>query len=111
MNESYAPNQWEIWHARFNFDGSGYKFRPVLVISVQDEMLVIMISSSENKLALEHDYKIIDWQEAGLVKPSIARVDRIAAVPLDYVGTAGRIGKITSRDQNNLIDIINKAYF
>ncbi len=31
---------WEIWHARFNFDDRGYKFRPVLVLAhTQDGLL------------------------------------------------------------------------
>ena len=35
-----APAPWEIWHARFNFDDRGYKFRPVLVRSrTQDGLL------------------------------------------------------------------------
>jgi len=35
-----APAPWEIWHARFNFDDRGYKFRPVLVLSrTQDGLL------------------------------------------------------------------------
>ena len=35
-----APAPWEIWHARFNFDDRGYKFRPVLVLArTQDGIL------------------------------------------------------------------------
>lgn len=35
-----APAPWEIWHARFNFDDRGYKFRPVLVLArTQDGFL------------------------------------------------------------------------
>ena len=35
-----APAPWEIWHARFNFDGHGYKFRPALVLArTQDGLL------------------------------------------------------------------------
>lgn len=35
-----APAPWEIWHARFNFDDRGYKFRPVLVLArTQDGLL------------------------------------------------------------------------
>ena len=110
MSDSQAPKEWEIWHARFNFEGSGYKFRPVLVVSVEEDMLVIMVTGTNNKLTLEHDYQIIDWKEAGLVKPSIARVDRLAAIPLDYIGTAGRIGSLTARDQNNLEEAIMETY-
>ena len=110
MSDSQAPKKWEIWHARFNFEGSGYKFRPVLVVSVEEDMLVIMVTGTNNKLTLEHDYQIIEWKEAGLVKPSIARVDRLAAIPLDYIGTAGRIGSLTARDQNNLEEAIMETY-
>ena len=35
-----APAPWEIWHARFNFDDRGYKFRPVFVLArTQDRLL------------------------------------------------------------------------
>ena len=110
MSDSQVPKKWEIWHACFSFEGSGYKFRPVLVVSVEEDMLVIMVTGTNNQLTLEHDYQIIDWKEAGLVKPSIARVDRLAAIPLDYIGTAGRIGGLSARDQTNLKEVIKDAY-
>ena len=45
-----APAPWEIWHARFNFDDRGYKFRPVLVLArTQDGLLAAMITSASNK--------------------------------------------------------------
>lgn len=35
-----APAAWEIWHARFNFDDHGYKFRPAPVLArTQDGLL------------------------------------------------------------------------
>ena len=41
-----APAPWEIWHARFNFDDRGYKFRPVLVLACAPEgLLAAMITS------------------------------------------------------------------
>ena len=50
------PSPWEIWHARFNFDRHGYKFRPVLVLSrTPSGLLAAMITSASNKLALPHD--------------------------------------------------------
>ena len=48
-----APAPWEIWHARFNFDDRGHKFRPVLVLACsQDGLLAAMITSASNKLSL-----------------------------------------------------------
>ena len=100
MTSNAAPQPWEVWHARFDFsEGKGYKYRPVIVIGVRDDgSLVMMVTSSTNKLHLEHDYLIRDWEEAGLDKPSIARADRIAQIPAGYLGTAGRIGRLSDAD-------------
>lgn len=94
------PSAWEVWNARFDYDnGSGYKYRPVIVVGLQnDEMLVMIVTSSSNKLKLKHDYHLRDWREAGLNKPSIARIDCIAKVPSWYLGSAGRIGKLSEYD-------------
>ena len=95
-----VPQPWEVWHARFDFSkGHGYKFRPVIVLAARpDGSLVTMVTSSANKLSLEHDYPLRDWKAAGLEKPSIARLDRIAEIPAGYLGTAGRIGRLADGD-------------
>lgn len=106
---SEAPALWEVWHARFNFDGKrGYKYRPVIVVGVrEDGSLVMMVTSATNKLKLEHDYLLKDWEEAGLDKPSIARADRIAEIPPSYVGAVGKIGRLSSRDEEALREILS----
>ena len=98
-----APAPWEIWHARFNFDDHGYKFRPVLVLACsQDGLLATMITSASNKLSLPLDTPLNDWQEAGLSKPSLVRVDRIALLPPTYLDTVGRIGRLSPRDAHRV---------
>lgn len=98
-----APAPWEIWHARFNFDDRGYKFRPVLVLACSpDGLLAAMITSASNKLSLPLDTPLKDWQAAGLTKPSLVRVDRIALLPPTYLGTAGRIGKLSPHDTHRI---------
>ena len=92
---------WEIWHARFNYDDKkGYKYRPVNIVGKhKDGSLVMMVTSSTNKLSLPHDCRLHDWQAAGLKNPSLARVDRVAVIPQGYIGTAGRIGKLSEADR------------
>ena len=63
-----------------------------------DGTLVTMVTGSMNKLSLEHDYPIREWKAAGLDKPSIARLDRIAEIPAGYLGTTGRIGRLADSD-------------
>ena len=98
-----APAPWEIWHARFNFDDRGYKFRPVLVLAHSPNgLLTAMITSASNKLSLPLDTPLKDWQAAGLTKPSLVRVGRIALLPPTYLGTAGRIGKLSPYDTHRV---------
>lgn len=101
MAES-EPQKWEVWHVRFNFEeGKGYKYRPVVIVGKQlEQMEAMMVTSCGNKLSLPHDHVLIDWEAAGLEKPSIARVDRVAKLPLSYVGTSGRIGKLSQSDRS-----------
>lgn len=108
MTSSPRPQQWEIWYARFNHDGRhGYKYRPVIVVSIrEDRSLVMMVTSSANKLHLEHDYLISDWEQAGLAKPSIARADRIAEIPAGYLGSAGKNGDLSRRDIASLSETL-----
>lgn len=95
-----APRPWEVWHARFDFsEGRGYKFRPVIVLATRpDGSLVAMVTSVGGKLSLEHDYPIREWRAAGLDKPSVARLDRIAEIPASYLGTVGCIGRLSDGD-------------
>ena len=70
-----VPAPWEIWHARFNFDDRGYKFRPVFVLAYsQDRLLPAMITSTSNKLSFPLDTPLEDWRAAGLTKASLVRV-------------------------------------
>lgn len=110
QKDAKAPKVWEVWHARFDYDNRrGYKYRPVIIVGVrEDGSLVMMVTSSTNKLHLEHDYLLQDWQAAGLDKPSIARADRIAEIPPDYLGTVGRIGVLSERDIAALTTVLNK---
>lgn len=106
----WPPEDWEVLHARFDFsEGKGYKYRPVIVVgSERENALVMMITSATNKLSLEHDYLLKDWQAAGLDKPSIAKADRIAQIPADYLGTAERIGRLAQPDINALALILHE---
>ena len=105
---SDLPHQWEIWHARFDFsEGHGYEFRPVLVIdSAVSSMLVAMITSATNQLSLPHDCIIEDWGEAGLIKPSLVRLDRIVEIPIAYIGTSERIGNLSPNDIVRVVSLL-----
>lgn len=106
-----SPRAWEVWHARFDYDGgSGYKYRPVIVVGAGgDGMLAVMVTSATNKLRMENDCVLEDWRQAGLDKPSIARADRVALLPASYVGSAGRIGRLSDRDAASVAAALERA--
>lgn len=67
-----------------------------------------MVASATNKLSLDHDCLIREWEAAGLDKPSIARLDRIAEIPPGYLGTAGRIGRLAEVDIEEIKAILSE---
>lgn len=104
------PQRWEVWHARFDYsEGHGYKYRPVIIVGnhPSGETLAMMVTSATNKLAMEHDYLIRDWEFAGLTKPSIARADRIVELPSGYLGTVGKIGRLSDVDTAGLSAVLD----
>lgn len=107
---SPIPRPWEVWHARFDYGGGkGYKYRPVIILDARkDGSVVMMITGAANKLHMDHDYLLVDWEAAGLVKPSIARIDRIAAIPTSHFGTAGKMGRLAEIDIAAIAEIMSR---
>ena len=67
----------EIYLCRFPFtDGVGFKIRPALFLFELDQDAIICRVTGKARTG-QMDVLIENWQEAGLLKPSIARVDRI----------------------------------
>lgn len=65
----------------------------------------MMVTSVGSKLQLAHDYVLRDWRQAGLTGRPL-RADRLASIPPGYVGTAGRIGRLSQRDVAALAAIL-----
>ncbi len=68
----------------------------------------MMVTSATNKLHMDHDYLLVDWEAAGLVKPSIAHIDRIAAIPTSYFGTAGKLGRLGEIDIAAITEVLSR---
>lgn len=76
-----APAPWEIWHARFNFDDHGYKFRPVLVLACSpDGLLAAMMGYRTFRVA------------GGLVPGVVVGGGVVEFVPANCVAPAGDDG-------------------
>jgi len=67
----------EIFISQFPFtSGTMSKIRPVLVLfDLREDVIVCRVTSAQHSGPL--DVVLIGWQAAGLLKPSIARLDRL----------------------------------
>jgi len=88
----------EIFICRFPFTSGAFsKPRPVLVLfDLQQDVLICRITSATRSEPL--DVPISDWKQAGLAKPSVARLDRLVTAEKTILGR--KLGKLSSRDEH-----------
>lgn len=72
-------NQWEVWYAKFPFeeDATITKSRPVIILNVDTlECLSVKVTSHDIRDNDKFDTPIVYWREAGLPRPSVARISK-----------------------------------
>lgn len=86
----------EIFICQFPFtSGATSKLRPALVLfDLQDDAIICRITSAIRTGLL--DVPLKDWQMAGLLRPSVARLDRI--VTAEKTVLVRRLGLLSSAD-------------
>lgn len=68
---------WEIWWAYVAFeDEPDGKRRPVLILESGEVYAVALKITSHEARSLWGEYEIVQWETAGLTKPSTIRVTR-----------------------------------
>lgn len=93
-------------------DHSATKTRPAVIVSsdlyhqVHSEFLLAYVSSQLTQADSRLDYVLLDWESAGLLKPSFVR-PKIAAI--DPALVVHRIGELSSRDQAALDHCLRRA--
>lgn len=100
-----------IYLVRLPFMESGAsKLRPVIVVSKPQGTfnVVCVVPISSQPMLVDVDFDISDWKNAGLAKPSIARVHRIATILQSDL--TREIGELSGADKKTLKQHI-KDYF
>ena len=87
----------EVFICRFPFtSGVTSKPRPVLALfDLGLDLVICRITSGTCSGPL--DITLIDWQQIGLAKPSIARLDRLVTAELTVLNR--RLGQLSARDE------------
>lgn len=98
-----------VYTAKFPFlESNKEKARPVIVVSKPygryNIVTVVPVSASTGQE--EVDIKLLEWQKAGLVGPSIARVHRLSALLQSEL--TSQLGILSEKDQANLLEALNK---
>lgn len=86
----------------------GVKLRPAIVIKdTNDSDFIVVRATSQPRLSA-NDVTVEDWQEAGLLKPTIIRVHKLTTLETKLVKR--KMGKLSARDLNSLSICIRKLF-
>ena len=106
-------NKWDIILVPFPFTNlKTTKKRPELIISPEEynNNLDVVIAFITSKFDLIHkfgDYKIANWMEADLPKPSMIRM-KFATIDKSII--LKKLGKLTEKDQQNFEQLLIKFF-
>ncbi len=89
-------------------DATGTRRRPALVLlDTGDEDLVVARITSQT-LRTPFDIDIIEWQQAGLLLPSMVRLDKMAT--LEKLLVERRLGSLTTDDWNRARAVVQRLW-
>lgn len=86
----------DIFISQFPFtSGTMSKIRPVLVLfDLRQDVIVCRVTSAQHSGPL--DVALMGWQSAGLLKPSVARLDRLVTAEKSVL--LRRLGRLDPAD-------------
>lgn len=96
-------NLWEVWYADFPYedDASKSSDRPVIVLSIVPLcILSVKVTKHPKRDSDEFDTEIVDWQQAGLAYPSVARLSK--TITLDPSKFRRKIGELSDDDKTRI---------
>ena len=104
----------EVRHLSFAYedDPSKAKERPVIVAHVSgDEALVMVVKVTGHgpRPDFAGEVRLVDWEEAGLTKPSVARCSKTAVVPVPLIVAASLYGRLSPRDEDAVVRGLHEA--
>ena len=103
-------NVFDIFIAYVTWDGGG-KMRPLLIIEQQKTVLFAfnITTQYENKSesVRSNYFKILDWQQAGLDKPSYVDTNVVRNLPLVVLNNKSAIGRLTEADIKRFIQFLS----
>ncbi len=77
-------------------DGTGVKRRPAMVLLDTEDDDIIVSRVTSNLFQSRFDVNIIEWQQAGLLLPSVVRLHKVATLEKNLVEK--KLGSVVGSD-------------
>lgn len=99
-------NKYDVAIVNFPYedDPTLSKRRPCLIIN-KDTAVLLAAKITGKDVRTAKDYQLINWKEAGLNKPSVVRLDKVADIS-DFITV--KIGHLSEEDIDNVEKILNE---
>ncbi len=101
--------KWDIYLAKVRFEENRrrYKRRPVLILDPSTVLVLsFKITSHEPRTNFPGEYQIIQWREAGLLRPSVIRCSQI--IDLSHRDIRRYLGKLQPEDIRGIQEIVRR---
>ncbi len=102
---SDIPKRFEVWRMAFKFEDKPNvtKERPVVIGAVSSRsaevfVLSVKVTSHAPRSDWPGEVILLDWKEAGLEKPSVARCSKHMVVPIETLLGNKKYGRLSERD-------------
>ena len=110
MRSSCDFFRWDIWIAKVKYeDSEEVKVRPVLIVNGMERcVLSLKITSHTPRESFDGEYQVVEWEKAGLIKPSTIRIGKRIILPEEAF--IKKIGRLTDIDRTNVEKEYMKMY-
>lgn len=92
-------NRWEVWYVDFPYEENDGRtsVRPVIILNTKEALVLsVKVTSHEKREYDDFDVTLKYWREAGLEKPSVARVSKL--MKLSKKSFLSKIGVLHPQD-------------
>ncbi len=102
-NGNVQPALYDVWQLVFEFEDQPgvVKRRPVVIGAVDGEhavVLAIKVTGHGPRKEFPGEVRILDWEQAGLEKPSVARCSKTLIAPFEAFEGQRRYGALSDND-------------